>query len=96
MSAALATSDVIPAATAAAAAGDFDWRTEPDAPLGLFEAQGAAANGKLYVIGGFYNDAIQATAEVNAFDPAAGTWSRRDDMPQAFTHAGQAVDGDLI
>jgi N-acetylneuraminic acid mutarotase len=72
------------------------WQEAAPAPVPLFEAQGAAVGEKLYVFGGFYNEAIQATRAVNIYDPATNTWSPRAEMPAAVTHAGVAVDGATV
>jgi hypothetical protein len=78
------------------ASASFTWQTKASAPQGLYEAQGAAVNGKLYVLGGFYNSKIQATTRCDVYDFATNTWKRIADMPEKITHAGQAVDGNTI
>ena len=50
----------------------------------------------MFVFGGYVNTSIQASARVDAFDPARNTWTRLRDMPEVVTHAGQAVDGNFI
>lgn len=77
-------------------ADSFRWKTAAANPLARYEAIGAAANGKLFVFGGYINNRIQATARVDAYDPAANTWKQLGDMPEIVTHAGQAVDGRYI
>lgn len=75
----------------------FAWRTQAPAPQARFEAQGAAVNGKLYVLGGFYaSSPIRATRRSDVYDPATNTWQRIADMPETITHAAQAVDGETI
>ncbi len=74
----------------------FAWKTVQPAPLARFEAQGAVVNGKLYVIGGFYNSQIQATKHVDVYDLASNTWQRIADIPEAITHAPVVVDGATI
>lgn len=75
----------------------FAWRTLTPAPQARFEAQGAAVNGKLYVLGGFYaSSPIRATRRSDVYDPATNTWQRIADMPETITHAAQAVDGETI
>src|SRR5215208_3363283 len=83
---------------AGAATTLFAWSTGAPSPLGLFEAQGAAVGGKLYVVGGFTTccSTILATAKVHAYDPAANAWQPLADMPEAITHGGTAVDGQTI
>ena len=72
------------------------WREGAPAPAPLFEAQGAAAGDKLYVFGGFFNEAVQATRAVNVYDPATNLWAPRADMPSPVTHAGVAADGATV
>jgi hypothetical protein len=68
-----------------------------DAPLPLFEAQGLAALGRLYVFGGFNTGApITATRQSHAYDPARDRWARLADAPVKLTHAGQALDGGVV
>jgi hypothetical protein len=74
------------------------WQTAATAPLALAEAQGAAANGKLYVMGGYYKTlpSYQGTTRANVYDPATNTWSAIADMPRPITHAGVAAIGSNI
>src|SRR5262249_41900049 len=74
----------------------FAWGTVAPLPVPRFEANNAAVNDQLYVLGGFYNSDIQATTEVDRYDPGTNTWTIRSDMPQPITHAGTAVDGQTI
>lgn len=78
------------------ATAPFAWTGSAAAPLPRYEAAGAAANGRLYVFGGYVNASIQATARADAFDPARNAWTRLRDMPEVVTHAAQAVDGNYI
>jgi N-acetylneuraminic acid mutarotase len=77
-------------------ADTFRWKTGAANPLARYESIGAAANGKLFVFGGYINEQIQSTARVDSYDPASNTWTQLSDMPEAVTHAGQAVDGRYI
>lgn len=72
------------------------WREVAAAPQVLFESESIAANGRLYVFGGFHNSAVQATRRAYSYDPAANKWARIADLPTALTHAGVAADGDTI
>jgi N-acetylneuraminic acid mutarotase len=74
----------------------FTWRTLALLPVPRFEGNTAAVNNQLYVIGGYYNASIQATTEVDRYDPATNTWTVLSDMPVPITHAGVAVDGQTI
>ncbi|GHF37466.1 hypothetical protein GCM10017781_12700 [Deinococcus metalli] len=72
------------------------WSALAPSPTTLYEGQGTAAEGRLYVIGGFdHNDGQDpiATAAVHVYDPATDTWTTRHDAPEAITHAGVAADG---
>lgn len=62
----------------------------------LFEAQGLALQGKLYVFGGFYNNAIQTTLQAHAYDPTLNSWTQLSDVPVKLTHAGEASDGGIV
>src|SRR5262249_46479066 len=59
----------------------FAWGTVAPLPVPRFEANNAAVNDQLYVLGGFYNSDIQATTEVDRYDPGTNTWTIRSDMP---------------
>ncbi|NJM08634.1 hypothetical protein HC891_24265, partial [Candidatus Gracilibacteria bacterium] len=73
----------------------FSWATRANSPIPRSEALGLAAEGKLYVFGGF-NSALQATARSDTYDPANNTWRRISDMPEALTHTPLVRDGDAI
>jgi N-acetylneuraminic acid mutarotase len=64
--------------------------------MARMEAQGAAANGKLYVFGGFHTVNLHATRRVDAYDPVTNSWARVADLPEALTHSAVAVDGHRI
>ena len=74
----------------------LSWTPRARAPLPLFEAQGGVVNGKLYVFGGYDNEAIEATAKSSVYDPATDSWSALTPVPEAITHAGNAVDGNTF
>lgn len=79
-----------------AAVEAFSWNTAAPSPIGRFEAQGTAANGKLYVFGGFINSSIQATKKSHVYNPVKNKWTRIADMPEPVTHAPVVVDGQTI
>jgi N-acetylneuraminic acid mutarotase len=63
----------------------------------LFEAQGLALQGKLYVFGGFDTpNPILTTIQTHAYNPTNNQWARLADVPVKLTHAGQASDGNII
>lgn len=56
----------------------------------------AAADGKLFVLGGF-TDSEEVSQQVDVFDPVSGEWSRGPDLPEGslngFAPAACTVDG---
>ncbi len=74
----------------------INWKQVADAPQNKFESMGDVVNGKLYVIGGYDNASIKATAQVAAYDPAVDKWTTLADMPEKLTHSGTASDGQYI
>ena len=70
------------------------WQGVANAPLKRVEAQGIVANGKMYVFGGYTSfSPFCTTTQSHVYDPANNTWKRIKDLPEAWTHAGVAVDG---
>lgn len=74
------------------------WQTLARAPIALAEAQSVAADGKLYVFGGYNvtTPDYQPTSAAEAFDPSTNTWTTLAPMPAAETHMGVATDGQFI
>ena len=86
-----------PPTTPPPANGDtLTWSPKADAPLPLFEAQGGVAGGKLYIFGGYDSEAIEATPRSSVYDPATEGWRALAAMPEAITHAGNAVVGETF
>ncbi|WP_051935670.1 NPCBM/NEW2 domain-containing protein [Deinococcus sp. YIM 77859] len=82
-----------------AAPAGLAWTERGRAPTTLYEGQGAAVNGRLYVFGGFdknLNNVPIATTAAHMYDPASDQWRRLRDLPEPLTHAGLAVDGQAI
>jgi N-acetylneuraminic acid mutarotase len=69
------------------------WSTKTPIPLAREEVNSAVVDGKLYVFGGLTGLDFKATQRVDVYDPAANKWTTKNDMPEAFTHAGVAVVG---
>ena len=69
------------------------WDKHADSPIGRFEAGTLPIDGQLYCFGGFFNQAIQATVRVDAYDPLTDTWSRKADLPSPTTHVAFAREG---
>ena len=76
--------------------GGVDWRPMTDGPIPRFEQASAVVRGKLYVFGGFWNGALEASSAVEVWDPVSGSWSRRHDMPSQVTHRNAVPVGDTI
>lgn len=74
----------------------LEWIDPATAPMARYEAAGMVVKDRLYVFGGYKNQQIQATARSDVYDPATDKWSRIADMPEALTHAGQALYGNTI
>ena len=74
----------------------FNWQQVADAPISRYEAQGVAVNGRLYLFGGFFNGANHTTVQMDLYDPQTNLWSQAADVPEPLTHAGHAVDGEMI
>lgn len=72
------------------------WRVIAPSPIPRFEAAVATVAGKVYVFGGFHTREVQASPRVDVYDLATGSWSRKHDMPKAFTHANAALVGETV
>jgi N-acetylneuraminic acid mutarotase len=73
------------------AAGVESWSTKADMPTARSHLAAAAANGKIYVIGGY---ALEESATNEEYDPATNTWTTKAEMPTARCHlAAAAVNG---
>jgi N-acetylneuraminic acid mutarotase len=77
-------------------AAGIKWKEIADAPQQKFESMGDVVNGKLYVIGGYFNASIKTTAQVASYDPANDKWTTLSDMPEKLTHSGTTSDGNFI
>jgi N-acetylneuraminic acid mutarotase len=86
-------------ADAPAAAGgasiQLDWKKATPTPFPRVESPTAVIAGKLFLFGGFTDD-LGASTQVDVYDPASDTWSRRKDMPTGVTHLNPAVDGNTL
>ena len=71
------------------------WRIAAPTTFHRVESPAAVVDGKLYVFGGFTED-LDASREVDVYDPAHDAWSRKSDMPTGVTHLNAAVDGKTI
>lgn len=82
-------------ATKGLAQTEIRWNTVAPSPVGTAEAASAVVGGKLYQIGG-YTPQWRPISRVDAYDPAANTWTRLADAPRRLTHAGVAADRENI
>jgi N-acetylneuraminic acid mutarotase len=71
------------------------WQKAAPSPFARVEAPAAVVNGKIYLFGGFTED-LEASNQVDVYDPARDTWTRKKDMPTQLTHLNTARDGDTI
>jgi N-acetylneuraminic acid mutarotase len=76
--------------------GTITWKNGAASPVTRAEAARAVVNNRMYVFGGYYNSAIQATPRCDVYDPASNTWTRIADQPVAMTHQGMVVDGTTV
>ena len=73
----------------------LEWRLAAPSPFARVESPTAVVNGKLYLFGGFTED-LQASNQVDVFDPASNSWTRQKEMPTRLTHLNPAIDGKTI
>ena len=75
---------------------DGSWRTLPSLPEPVHHAGVAAADGRLFVSGGYRDLRFVPATDLWAYDPAAGGWERLPNLPEPRAgHALVAVDGAL-
>jgi N-acetylneuraminic acid mutarotase len=73
----------------------LEWKKAAPSPFARVESPAAVVNGKLYLFGGF-TDELDASNQVDVYDPAQDTWARKKDMPARLTHLNPASDGKII
>jgi N-acetylneuraminic acid mutarotase len=57
------------------------------------EARGGVMDGKVWIFGGFYSNATNATSQVDIYDIASNSWSKLPDFgPMPQTHSSVAAD----
>lgn len=71
------------------------WRMHPPAPTERTEVAAAAADGRIFVIGGFTEQGAPS-AVVEIFDIVAERWERGPDLPHAVDHAMAAAVGGRV
>lgn len=71
------------------------WVSEPDAPLGHFEAMSAVIEGDLYRFGGFVEE-LKVTQAAYRYRHTTRSWERLRDIPIGVTHCNAVVEGPFI
>lgn len=64
-------------------------------PIPTRAAAAAALNGKIYVVGGM-DDKKAPLADLQVFDPKAGSWSKAKAMPEALAYSSAVVLNDKL
>ncbi len=86
-----AVADLTPATTVGPPA---PWRVSDSVPLTRYEHATAVIGRELFFIGGFYNEATQATVQVDVLHLDTGVWRQAAEMPIPLTHVNAVVLGD--
>lgn len=71
------------------------WFSRAPMPTPRQETTPAVLNGRIYLPGGF-NASAQAVTTVEAYDPAANTWSTPPPLPEILHHYGLATVGSRL
>ena len=66
------------------------WQKAAPSPFARVESPAAVVHGKIYLFGGFTED-LQASNQVDVYDPASDSWTRKKDMPTRLTHLNPAI-----
>jgi len=72
-----------------------EWRLLDEAPFARLEMAAASHRGRIWLAGGL-EPLGNAVADVDIFDPAAGTWSEGPALPVAVHHAALVSDGERL
>jgi hypothetical protein len=83
-------------ASATAVGSSFGWTSSAPSSSGHYEGAGIAVGERVLVFGGYYNDAVQATTAVQAYDTRSGQWTDLAPLPQPLSHQAVAVDGGRV
>lgn len=73
----------------------LEWKKGVPSPFARVESPAAVVEDKFYLFGGF-TDTLGASGELDVYDPATDSWTRRKDMPTQVTHLNSAKDGTAI
>jgi N-acetylneuraminic acid mutarotase len=74
---------------------DLQWKKGANSPFARVESPTAVVDGKIYLFGGFTDD-LGASNELDVYDPANDSWTRKKDMPTRLTHLNPAIDGKTV
>ena len=70
----------------------LEWKKGAPSPWPRVESPTAVVGGKLYLFGGF-TDTLGASNQLDVYDPAGDSWTRKNDLPTRVTHLNPASDG---
>ena len=73
----------------------LEWQKGAPSPWARVESPTAVVGGKLYLFGGF-TETLAAANQLDVYDPASDSWTRKKDMPTRVTHLNPALDGPTI
>jgi len=73
----------------------LEWKETAPSPFARVESPAAVVNGKIYLFGGFTED-LEASNQLDVYDPVNDCWTRKKDMPTRLTHLNPAIDGNAI
>jgi len=73
----------------------LQWKSAAPSPFARVETPGTVVGGEIYLFGGSDSD-LDASHELDVYDPARDAWSRRKQMPTGVTHLNAVVDGSTI
>lgn len=77
------------------ATGKLVWARGADA-VARTEQMAAMVGGKLYQLGGYFNNKYLSTAYMDVYDPATNRFTRLADLPHKLSHSGCAADDRFI
>jgi N-acetylneuraminic acid mutarotase len=73
----------------------FDWKKVAPSPFARVESPTTVVRGRVFLFGGFTNS-LNASSQLDVYDLATDSWTRRNDMPMQLTHLNPAMEGSTI
>jgi len=73
----------------------LEWKQGAPTPFARVESPTAVVDGKLFLFGGFTED-LQASNQLDVYDPTTDTWMRKKETPTQLTHLNPAIDGTTV